>query len=47
MPRWLDRLVPRLSAEGTGSGADADGHDDAPTRDDAETAEPMPPRHPS
>ena len=27
MPRWLDRLVPRLSAESTGPGADADVHD--------------------
>jgi putative drug exporter of the RND superfamily len=36
LPRWLGRLVPRLSAEGTGSGADADG------RDAAETAEPVP-----
>jgi putative drug exporter of the RND superfamily len=46
MPRWLDRLVPRLSAEGAGAGAgaaaDADRHDDAPSRDDAETAEPAP-----
>ena len=38
MPRWLDRLVPRLSTEATGTGADADGHDDAPSP--AETGEP-------
>jgi putative drug exporter of the RND superfamily len=42
MPRWLDRLVPRLSAEGTAIGAGADGHDDAPSRDEAETAKPVP-----
>ncbi len=40
MPRWLDRLVPRLSAEGTS--ADAEVHDDAPWRDEADTAEPGP-----
>jgi putative drug exporter of the RND superfamily len=44
MPRWLDRLLPRLSAEGmgthTGTGADADGRDDAP-HDEAATAEPV------
>jgi RND superfamily putative drug exporter len=37
MPRWLDRLVPRLSAEGTAIGADVDGHDNALSRDVAET----------
>jgi RND superfamily putative drug exporter len=42
MPRWLDRLVPRLSAEGTGTVAGAGGHHDAPSRDKAETAEPAP-----
>jgi RND superfamily putative drug exporter len=36
MPRWLDRLVPRLSAENTGPGADV--HDDAPSRDEDEIA---------
>jgi hypothetical protein len=41
MPRWLDRLLPRLGAEGPGSGTGADGHDEAP-RDEAETAEPAP-----
>jgi RND superfamily putative drug exporter len=39
MPRWLDRLLPRLSAEGTGTGTRADA--DAPG-DEAETAEPVP-----
>jgi putative drug exporter of the RND superfamily len=54
MPRWLDRLVPRLSADGSGTGVgagvgvgvgtgtDADGHDDAPPRDRTDTAEPVP-----
>jgi RND superfamily putative drug exporter len=42
MPRWLDRLVPRLSAEGTGTAADADRHDDAPSRDRAEITGPVP-----
>jgi RND superfamily putative drug exporter len=40
MPRWLDRLVPRLGAEGTGPIADV--HDGAPSRDEAEPAEPVP-----
>ncbi len=38
MPRWLDRLVPRLTAEGTS--ADADGHDNAPSRNEDETGAP-------
>jgi RND superfamily putative drug exporter len=42
MPRWLDRLVPRLSAEGTATGADADGHDNPLSRDVAETGAPAP-----
>jgi putative drug exporter of the RND superfamily len=42
MPRWLDRLAPRLGASGTGSGADSDEHDDTPSRGHAETAEPVP-----
>jgi RND superfamily putative drug exporter len=46
MPRWLDRLVPRLSAEGTAIGAHADGHDDAVSRDVAETGTPAPDRQP-
>jgi RND superfamily putative drug exporter len=35
MPRWLDRLVPRLNAErtSTAAGADSDGHDHAPSSD--------------
>ncbi len=41
MPRWLDRLLPRLGAEGPGTGAGSDGHHEAP-RDEAETAEPVP-----
>jgi RND superfamily putative drug exporter len=41
MPRWLDRLLPRLGAEGPGTGAGPDGHHEAP-RDEAETAEPAP-----
>jgi putative drug exporter of the RND superfamily len=40
MPRWLDRLLPRLGAEVPGTGTGADGHDEAP-RDEAETAEPV------
>ena len=42
MPRWLDRLAPRLSAEGPGTAADADRHDAAPSRSKAETAGPVP-----
>jgi putative drug exporter of the RND superfamily len=42
MPRWLDRLVPRLSAGATASGADANGHDNALSRDVAETGAPAP-----
>src|SRR4030095_16994568 len=42
MPRGLDRLVPRLSAEGTAIGADVDGHDNALSRDVAETGTPDP-----
>jgi putative drug exporter of the RND superfamily len=42
MPRWLDRLVPRLSAEGTGADADADGHGNAPSRNEDETGAPAP-----
>ncbi|MGH2474322.1 MAG: hypothetical protein ACRDIL_03585, partial [Candidatus Limnocylindrales bacterium] len=41
MPRWLDRLLPRLGAEGPGTGTGADGHDETP-RDEAETPEPVP-----
>jgi RND superfamily putative drug exporter len=40
MPRWLDRLVPRLRGERTG--ADADGHGNAPSRDEDETGAPAP-----
>jgi RND superfamily putative drug exporter len=40
MPRWLDRLLPRLGAEGPGTGA-GPWHHEAP-RDEAETAEPVP-----
>jgi len=39
MPRWLHRLVPRLSAEGTGTGGD--GYNVAPSRDQAKTTEPV------
>jgi RND superfamily putative drug exporter len=46
MPRWLDRLVPRLSAEGTAVGAHADRHDNALSRDVAETGTPAPDRQP-
>jgi hypothetical protein len=42
MPRWLDRLVPRLSAEGTGADADADGHGNAPSRNEDKTGAPAP-----
>jgi putative drug exporter of the RND superfamily len=35
MPRWLDRLVPRLRGERTG--ADTDGHGKAPSRDEDES----------
>ena len=44
MPRWLDRLAPRLSAEGPGTAADADAdrHDAAPWRGKAEAAGPVP-----
>jgi putative drug exporter of the RND superfamily len=38
MPRWLDRLVPRLRGERTG--ADADWHGNAPPRDEDETGAP-------
>jgi RND superfamily putative drug exporter len=30
LPRWLDRLLPRLSAEGTGIGSDAGAHETPP-----------------
>jgi putative drug exporter of the RND superfamily len=40
LPRWLDRLVPRLSADGTGTGAGR--HDDGTPLDEPETDEPMP-----
>jgi hypothetical protein len=35
-------LVPRVSAEGTAIGADTDGHDNALSRDVAETGTPSP-----
>jgi RND superfamily putative drug exporter len=41
LPRWLDRLVPRLNAEGTSTGGGIDRHD-APSRSEAATAGPMP-----
>jgi MMPL family len=41
MPRWLDRLLPRLGSERPGTGTGADGHHEAP-RGEAETAEPVP-----
>ncbi|MGH9260531.1 MAG: MMPL family transporter, partial [Acidimicrobiales bacterium] len=40
MPRWLDRIIPRLSVDGTGTGAGR--HDDVPRLDEAETGEPVP-----
>jgi hypothetical protein len=47
MPRWLDRLVPRLRGEGasTGAGAD-DGDDHAPSGDEPDTGEHVPAREP-
>jgi RND superfamily putative drug exporter len=42
LPRWLDRLVPHLSAEGAGTGSGTEVHDDAPPRDGAGTAESVP-----
>jgi putative drug exporter of the RND superfamily len=41
-PRWLDRLVPRLSAEGTAIAADAGERDSALSRDVAEAGTPAP-----
>ena len=46
MPRWLDRLVPRLSAESAAMAARAAGHDNAPSRDVAETGAPAPEAQP-
>ncbi|MGH9261385.1 MAG: MMPL family transporter, partial [Acidimicrobiales bacterium] len=46
MPRWLDRLVPHLNAERTGTGRHADRHDHAPSRDETDTGEPVPAREP-
>ena len=42
MPRWLDRLVPRLGAEGAAVGVRAAGHDDAPPLEEDETGAPAP-----
>jgi putative drug exporter of the RND superfamily len=46
MPRWLDRLVPRVGAEGTVVGAAADGRDDALSSDVAESGTPALDQHP-
>ena len=42
MPRWLDRLVPRLSAEGATIGARAAGNENTPSRDVDESGAPTP-----